>query len=89
MTHYNIKVYGRVQGVFFRDETRRTALASGIKGFVKNQPDASVYIEAEGENEQLTEFIKWCKKGPDMARVDNIHIEEGELINFSSFDIKY
>ena len=89
MKHYKIIVYGRVQGVGFRYDTIRTAGYLGIKGFVKNQPDGSVYIEAEGEHEQLTEFTNWCKKGTNFAYVDDILVEEGALKNFNSFDVRY
>ena len=63
--HLDIHVYGRVQGVFFRDNTRNIAQQLGLVGFVKNEDSGGgVYIEAEGPQEQLDEFLKWCKKGP-------------------------
>ena len=64
---YYIKstISGRVQGVGFRHSARSNARYHGITGFVKNKPDGSVYIEAEGSRNQLDEFVEWCKKGPD------------------------
>jgi len=89
MKHYNIKIIGRVQGIGFRNSVKHQARYLGIKGFVKNQPDGSVYIEAEGNNIALTEFVKWCKDGHPVARVDEILISEEEAIFYSSFDAKY
>jgi len=59
----------------------------GIKGFVKNKKDGTVYIEAEGPEENLSHFIKWCHKGPTWARVMKVEMESGDLKNFSSFEI--
>lgn len=57
MKHYNITVSGKVQGVFYRASTKEKAEQLGIKGFVRNQSDGTVYIEAEGEVSQLDAFI--------------------------------
>lgn len=87
--HYNITVSGKVQGVFFRASTKEKALELGLTGFVKNQADGSVYIEAEGASKQLDVLIDWCKIGPTHARVENVHYLPGEVIGFKSFEIKY
>lgn len=90
MRHLNIKIYGRVQMVLFRDSARRQANKLGLKGFVQNEPDSSVYIEAEGNDEQLEKFSAWCKKGPILAKVEKIDIQESvELKNFSDFKIRF
>lgn len=86
--HYNITVTGTVQGVFFRANTQKVAEILGLKGYVCNQPDGSVYCEAEGEEEILVKFIQWCHHGPDKARVTYVSVSEGPLQNFSSFQIK-
>lgn len=70
-----IKVFGRVQGVFFRHSTRREAEELGLSGFVRNEPDGSVYLEAEGEEEQIQKFLGWCRKGPLLAKVEKIDFE--------------
>lgn len=75
-----------VQGVNFRFYAKAKVDELGIKGFVRNEPDDSVYIEAEGEEEALDKFIQWCKTGPPAAKVDNIVVEEGEYQNFTSFE---
>jgi acylphosphatase len=88
MKHLNIRVTGRVQGVFFRASARETARMLGLAGFVCNEPDGSVYIEAEGEEENLVHFVDWCKRGPQHAVVSNIQVKEDQMQNLVSFRIK-
>lgn len=88
MIHQSIHVIGKVQGVFFRASAKEKADELGIKGFVKNERDGSVYIEAEGEEALLKEFVRWCKHGPPRAVVFEVKIQEGELKNFSRFEIQ-
>lgn len=85
MKHLNIKVYGQVQGVFFRASAKEMADALDIKGFTRNEPDRSVYIEAEGSGENLARFLAWCKRGPDSATVKKVDAKEGEVKNFTGF----
>jgi acylphosphatase len=84
----SIKVSGKVQGVFFRASAKETADQLTVKGFAQNQPDGSVYIEAEGTDEHLTRFVDWCKQGPSRAEVTHVDIQEGEVKNFERFEIK-
>lgn len=83
-----ITVYGRVQNVGFRYYTQRTAKQFGITGFVKNQADGSVYIEAEGEPESVQLFVEWCKAGPDHAYVSSYTIEDCPIIGYTGFEIR-
>lgn len=85
--HVNVKIYGRVQGIFYRATAKEEADKLNIKGFVQNMPDGSVYIEAEGEKDQLDKFIKWCNSGPSMAKVEKIEVSEGQLKNFTGFEV--
>ncbi|RDC57570.1 acylphosphatase [Pedobacter chinensis] len=87
MKHINIKVTGKVQGVFFRASTKAVADQMGIKGFIKNEKDGSVYIEAESELFILDAFIDWCKEGPEKAVVENVEMSDGELKNFRNFEV--
>lgn len=90
MKHLIIRVYGRVQGVGFRYFSRRRAMAIGIFGFVHNEPDGTVYIEAEGKEEDLRKFLEWCKRGSFLAKVDKIDFEfSNYLKGFSRFEIKW
>ena len=84
-----IRITGRVQGVFFRATTEKYAASYGIKGFVKNLKDGSVYIEAEGDNVNLNKFLDYCRQGPPEAVVNDIDIEEAPLKNFTSFEVTY
>lgn len=85
--HLNIKVYGRVQGVFFRYSAKDAAEKLSVKGFARNEDISSVYIEAEGEEENLDQFLNWCKNGPPHAKVEKIDVSESELKNFSEFEV--
>ena len=86
--HLAIRVTGKVQGVFYRASTRDKARSLGLCGFVRNEHDGSVYIEAEGDKEKLDQFVNWCKQGPPNARVDKVEVAEREIKNFSQFEIK-
>jgi acylphosphatase len=85
--HINITLTGKVQGVTFRETTKYVADQSGIKGFVRNEKDGSVYIEAEGEEWILDSFLEWCNEGPDRAKVESCATEEGPLKNYQDFAI--
>lgn len=88
MKHYKIKIYGKVQGVYFRESTVKKALELGVKGFVRNEDDGSVYCEAEATKEIIDKFIKWCKSGVELSRVDDVKIIEGKILGFGDFSGK-
>ena len=79
-------VHGRVQGVFFRASTQREAARLGLTGWVRNRPDGSVELSAEGEEETLKELVAWAHRGPDAARVEHVDLQwrghTGELSDF-------
>lgn len=83
-----IKVFGQVQGVSFRFYAAEKANELGLRGFAKNMPDGSVYLEAEGDPAALQEFLMWCNKGPESAVVERTEVEQGEFKNFSDFRIE-
>ena len=85
--NYRIRVQGKVQGVFFRASTLRMAQLMNVKGFVRNEEDGSVFIEAEGEEEMLTKFIQWCHQGPDNAEVKYVSVTNGDIKNYKAFTI--
>lgn len=70
----HIFVSGRVQGVFFRQNTRKKAQELGITGWVKNLPDGRVEALMEGEKDKVENLIEWLRKGPIIARVDGVEI---------------
>jgi len=84
---YRIHVKGRVQGVGFRYSTVREAKRRGIKGFVKNQYDGTVYIEAEGSQEQLLDFVEWCRSGPGFVK--SVTADPAPLENYTDFIVEY
>lgn len=85
---YKIRVRGIVQGVFFRKSTFETASRLGLKGFVKNEEDGSVYIEAQGATPALQSLLDWCQEGPPRAEVEAVDFNEEEPKDFDGFSIK-
>jgi len=65
-------VRGRVQGVYFRASAQREARQLGLTGWVKNRGDGAVELVAEGEEDQVKDFLSWSQHGPSTARVDKI-----------------
>ncbi len=89
MKRLYLRIYGLVQGVNFRTSTRRKAHELGLAGFVKNMPDGTVETVAEGEEEKLLQYKKWCQKGPSSAVVDEVREKwEEPTGEFNSFTIR-
>lgn len=90
MQHLKASIYGRVQGVFYRMTAKKKAKNLGIKGWIKNMSDGSVYLEADGDEESLKEFLNWCKQGPFLAKVEKIDKEfKQETKGFKDFEIRF
>lgn len=87
MKHVNVSIQGKVQGVWFRKSAKDEADNLSVTGFVRNEPNGGVYLEAEGESVSIDAFVEWCKKGPDNAEVQNIDVTEGPLKQFADFKI--
>lgn len=85
--HLDIKVKGKVQGVFYRASTKAVADQLGVKGFARNEPDSSVYIEAEADDKLMEDFLVWCNEGPDRAQVEHVETAEGEMKNYRNFEV--
>ncbi|RYZ97303.1 MAG: acylphosphatase [Sphingobacteriaceae bacterium] len=85
--HLDIIVKGKVQGVFFRAATKAVADQLGVKGYVKNQKDGTVYIEAEAGATELDMFLDWCAEGPEKAEVTGVETHDGELKNYRNFEV--
>ncbi len=81
-------ISGRVQGVFFRDNTRRKAKELGLTGYAKNLPDGTVEVVAEGNENKIEEFVGFIREGPGIAKIEGIKIKHKEPENFDGFDIK-
>ena len=86
----HVFVSGRVQGVFFRSETRYEARKHGLTGWVRNLPDDRVEAVFEGEEENVKKLLEFCKRGPSGAKVTSIDVNwqrySGE---FKDFKIRY
>ncbi len=68
-------IYGRVQGVYYREFTRRQAERLDLTGWVRNLRDRSVEVVAEGQKDRLEQLLERLKIGPPGARVDDITVE--------------
>ena len=80
MNGRRIRIYGRVQGVFFRNWTMDKARSLGVRGWVRNRLDGSVELAAYGEDEAVEALIADCRTGPPAAGVERIDVDiaEGE-----------
>ena len=85
----HVLISGIVQGVFFRAETKKTALENNVTGWVQNLDNGNVEAVFEGTKEDVDEVIQWCHKGSDPAFVTNVATkEQSPLSNFDKFEIK-
>jgi acylphosphatase len=83
-------VYGRVQGVGFRYSTVQRAQALKLAGYVRNRPDGSVEVWAEGADPALDSLYAWLRRGPSMARVDRVDRDDfAPTGNYRGFSVTY
>ena len=83
-------ISGKVQGVFFRMETQKTAQKKGVSGWVRNKADGTVEAVFEGDKNSVNSTIDWCKQGPPGSRVDNANVEwENYSGEFTDFNVRY
>lgn len=80
MSGCQVRIYGRVQGVFFRNWAMGKARGLGVRGWVRNRRDGCVELVAYGEDEALEALVAACRSGPPAAEVERIEVEiaEGE-----------
>jgi acylphosphatase len=83
-----VVVQGHVQGVFFRETTKRRALSADVAGWVRNLPDGSVEAVFEGERVAVERLVDYVREGPRGARVDWVDVEAEEPEGLSGFDVK-
>lgn len=82
-------IRGKVQGVFFRESTRREAQRLGLTGWVRNLDSGEVEAVAEGPGAALDEFMRWCHNGPPAARVDEVRATRAPATSeFSQFEVR-
>ena len=80
-------VHGRVQGVFFRDTTRRMAESRGVAGWVRNRPDGAVEAVFEGPADGVDAMVAFCREGPRGASVERTEVSEEQPEGLSGFSI--
>lgn len=78
MKQLHIAVVGRVQGVYFRASARDLARRLGLRGWVRNRPDGSVELLAEGTEQALGQLLAWCRRGPPAAEVERVEAQWAE-----------
>ncbi|NNF98500.1 MAG: acylphosphatase [Desulfobacteraceae bacterium] len=89
-TTAHVIITGRVQGVFYRAETKRASERIGVTGWVRNRPDGSVEAVLQGSEDGVNRTIDWCQKGSPHSRVEKIDISwEDTTEIFDSFEIRY
>jgi acylphosphatase len=71
-----VVVHGRVQGVWFRESTRRVAEQHEVAGWVRNRPDGTVEALFEGHPVDVDQVVAWCSEGPPHARVDRVDVRD-------------
>lgn len=90
MKRAHLFISGRVQGVFFRSNTRKKAMELGLGGWVRNLNDGRVEAVFEGEESSIEKVITWCHQGPSYASVDDVEVYWEEYRDeFQTFSIRY
>jgi acylphosphatase len=86
----HVVIHGRVQGVFFRMNTRQAAERFGVTGWVRNRPDGTVEAVFEGESAAVDAVLKWCETGDSPAQVSHVDVSwEGATGEFETFAITH
>jgi acylphosphatase len=83
-----VRARGRVQGVFFRAETRARAGSLGLSGWVRNASDGSVEAVFEGDPERVDSMVEWFRRGPSGARVDELDVTPEEPTGEAGFQVR-
>jgi acylphosphatase len=83
-----VLIRGKVQGVFFRDTTRRQAESRGVTGWVDNRSDGSVEALFEGDEDDVEAMIAFCRQGPRGAQVDGIEVSEEQPEGLTGFAVR-
>ena len=88
MTRRRVVARGRVQGVFFRDSTRREAKAAGVAGWVTNRPDGAVEAVFEGDEEAVARMVSFVRGGPGHAEIADLEVHEEEPEGLDGFAVR-
>ncbi len=86
----HVIITGRVQGVYYRMETKRAADKHNTLGWVRNRSDGTVEALFEGDKTEVDSTIEWCRSGPSLAQVGNVDVEWEDYANeFDRFEIRF
>ena len=86
---FDLMIYGKVQGVGFRYSVMLKAESLGIKGYVQNQRDGSVFVAVQGATTAVDNFVNWCCQGPPAADVSKIEKTSRSIEEFREFSLLY
>jgi acylphosphatase len=84
----HLLIKGKVQGVFYRATAKEVAERIGITGWVKNTPEGHVEATVSGTENQVQEFIAWCRQGPQKAVVTGVDVQDVPDEFFTGFSVK-
>jgi acylphosphatase len=87
-TRMRVFVSGRVQGVFFRGTCAAQARHLDVAGWVRNLPDARVEAVFEGADAAVERMVAWCRRGPDLARVDDVEVRAERPVGETDFRVR-
>jgi acylphosphatase len=85
----DVLVSGRVQGVGFRYHAEREARRLGVVGWVRNEPDGSVAVHAEGTPQAVHDLLAWLRQGPPSADVERVDVTDTPATGAASFDVRF
>ena len=88
MIRRRVLVHGHVQGVFFRDTTRRLAVERGVAGWVRNRRDGTVEAEIEGASDKVDEMLAWMAEGPPGSRVESATVTDASPLGDHGFEVR-
>lgn len=88
MKRVHVHVTGKVQGVYFRDTTRKEAEKRGVRGWVRNLEDGRVEAVFEGEDDAVEAMVAFCHEGPERARVESVDVEDEEPEGLDGFKVR-
>jgi Acylphosphatases len=87
MPTIHLIIKGEVQGVFFRATAKKIADKLDVKGWIKNREDDDVEAMVTGSQQQLEEFVNWCRKGPEKAKVEDVIVTQEKETLFNDFEV--
>ena len=88
MIRRRVIVHGQVQGVFFRDSTRRIARQHGVAGWVSNRWDGTVEAVFEGGEDAVERLVEFCRSGPRGAAVDRLEVSDEDPEGLAGFEVR-